>query len=143
MLRGSLCLLAVLTSGCSSVDGDRGTRVEQSATMVIDGRTIDIARLSEAVRALCQARREAATDPLMARSTYDRRSRESVEAIIQILAPSHAPLAASMRAAMDRLQRDPVTGPAKSSLADDLGRLAASTREGLARIGVETAPCGT
>lgn len=138
-----MCLLSVLlTSGCSAADDDPGARFEQPDTIVIDGRTVDIAPLTEAVHALCQAHREAATDPARAKSTYDLRSRETLDAIVQILQPSNALLAGSMRATMERVQRDPATEPPTSSLADDLGRLGAFTREGLARLGVATAPCG-
>ena len=135
-------LAVLLTSGCSAGDDSRGAPVELPPnTIVVGDRTMDVARLTEAVDGLCQARREAATDPAMARSTYDRRSRVTIDEIFQILQPSYAILAGSLSTTAERVVSDAATGPEKSSLADDLGHLAAFTRQGLAQLGITTAAC--
>lgn len=142
MLRACACVVSVLlTSGCSSGTRPGEVSAAQPETIVISGRTMEVARLTEAVSGLCQARREAATDPAMAKTTYDRRSRDTIDAIAQVLEPSYSVLAGSLRATMQRLQSDSATEPAQSSLLDDLGRLAAFTREGLAQVGITTEAC--
>ncbi|MDQ4068433.1 MAG: hypothetical protein M3203_02995 [Actinomycetota bacterium] len=142
MLRACACLPSVLlASGCSPGDDTRGARVAPPETIVVDGRTVDVASLTEAVAGLCQARREAATDARVAKSTYDRRSHHAIDTITQLLQPSYAPLAGSIRRAAERVQGDAATEPVESSLADDLGRLTEFTREGLARLGVTTRAC--
>jgi hypothetical protein len=141
-LRPCACLLtALLASGCASGNGRRQSSPDPPATILLDGRTIDVTSLTEAVSALCQARREAETDPGMARRTYDRQSHDAVEAITEMLEPSYALLAGSLKATLERVGSAAATEPGKSSLADDLGRLAALTREGLARLGITTAAC--
>ncbi len=136
------CLLPVaLASGCSPGDDDRGARSRASTTIVVDGETIDVAPLTEALAGLCQARLQAASDAPAAKATYDRRARSGVETVARVLQRSYAVLASSMATAVERVRGDATAEPARPSLPEDLGRLSELMREGLARLGVPTPPC--
>lgn len=130
------CLLSLaLASGCSPGDDVRGARDPAPATIVVDGETIDVGILVEAVAGLCQARQEAVTDTRTAKATYDRRSKQGVATVARVLQRSSAILASSVAEAVQRVEA------AGASIADDLARLTELVREGMARLGITTAPC--
>ena len=133
-----------LAAGCSSREHSSAaiTRaIERTpATIVVDGQTIEVAPLREALNGLCQARHEAATDPRTAKAIYDRRAQVGVDAAVRILRRSYSVVASSMAAAVGRIDAAPAD---VATLADDLARLAQLTRDGLARLGVTTSPCAT
>lgn len=145
MLRGSAGLLAVfLVAGCSWGDGRAsfgrsGSRAP--ATIAVGGETVEVARLTEAVSGLCQARQQAATDPRAAKATYDRRSRYGVDTMARLLPPSDAATAAALTKAAEQVQADLAPAPASATLTDGLGRLTEELRRGLARLGIATGAC--
>ena len=130
------CLLPLaLASGCSPGDDVRGARDPAPVTIVVDGETIDVGTLVEAVAGLCEARQEAATDTRTAKATYDGRSKHGVATVARVLQRSYATVASSV---VEALQRVEAAGP---SIADDLARLTELVRDGMARLGITTAPC--
>lgn len=102
---------------------------------------MEVARLTDAVAGLCQARRQAATDPRAAKATYDRLSRYGVDTTVRLLQPSYSLTAAAVTKAAERVRADLATEPANPTLADDLGRLTEELRRGLARLGITTMTC--
>lgn len=110
-------------------------------TIVVDGETVDVRLLMEAVAGLCQARQEAATDARTAKAGFERRSRDGVAAVGRVLQRSNAILASSMTAAVERVEAGLAADPPGGSVVDDLARLTELVREGLARLGITTAAC--
>lgn len=130
------CLVPLaLASGCSPGDDVRGARDSAPVTIVVDGETIDVGIVVEAVAGLCQARQEAATDTRTAKATYDRRSTHGVATVVRVLQRSYAILASSVAEAVQRVEAAGV------SVVDDLARLTELVREGVARLGIATAAC--
>lgn len=125
---------------CTSSEGERPAATQPPTTVVVDGQTIEVAPLIEAVDGLCQAREEAA-EAGRARATYDRRSRPGIDTAAQVLRRSNAGLASSLTTAVERVQSGLAAGSAMASLGDDLARLTELMREGLARLGVTTSAC--
>jgi hypothetical protein len=105
------------------------------------GEAVDVAQLAEAVAGLCQARNEAATDPEAAKTVYGRRSQHGINMTVRALQPSNSLLASSITKAVEQVQPDGAT--MNAFFADNLARLGALVREGLARLGVPSAPCET
>ena len=140
--RACACLLSLgLASGCSPGHEARGAQPGPSPTIVVDGMTLEVSRLTEAVAGLCQARREAATDAQAAKDTFSRRSEYGVDMTTRILQGSHRFLAGSMAKAVERLRADLAGEQGTKLLYDDLGQLVELTREGLARFGIVTRAC--
>ena len=136
------CLLPLaLASGCSPGDDARGARGHAPTTIVVDGETIEVALLTEAVAGLCQARQEAATDARAAKASYERRSQHGVATVGRLLQRSYALLASSVTAEVERVETDLAGDPAGASVVDDLARLTELVREGIARLGITTAAC--
>ena len=135
------CLLPLaLASGCSPGDDVRGARGQAPATIVVDGETIEVAPLTEAVAGLCQARQEAATDARSAKASYER-SRDGVATVGRLLQRSYAVLASSVTASAERVETDLAADPAGASVVDGLARLTELVREGIARLGITTDAC--
>lgn len=134
------CVLPVaLAAGCSPRDDSSASIARATkrtpTTIVVDGQTVDVDQLRAALTGLCQAGREAATDPKAAKATYDRRAQDGVDATVRALRSSYSIVASSMTETVERVEAGDTT------LADNLTRLAQLTREGLARLGVTTSPC--
>lgn len=129
-----------LAVACTSGGSGQAAPTRAPTTIVVDGQTIEVGPMIEAVAGLCQARQEAA-DAGLARATYDQRSRSGIDAAAQILRRSNAILAASLTTAGQRVEAGLAAGSATPSLGDDLARLTELMREGLARLGVTTRPC--
>ena len=111
-------------------------------TIVVNGQSIEVGPLTEAVEGLCQARRQAATDVGAARTTFDQRSRPGIDTTTRILQPSYSRLVSSMVTAVDRVHAGGSPGPDDASLGSDLGRILELMRESLAVLGVSTPACG-
>ena len=137
-----MVLLAVATA-CSSGDAGRAGRAqgeEPPVTVVVDGRVLETARLVDAVSGLCQAGREAASDPRAAKATYDRRAHEGLVATVAALRSSYSLLASRLTEAAEAFEGKAASDPSPS-VAEDLARVGAVMREGLAALGVATEPC--
>ena len=132
--------MLALAMACSSGEGGRPAPSRVATTIMVDGQTIEVAPLIEAVGGLCQARREAA-EAGQAKATYERRSRPGIDVAAQVLPRSNARLASSLTAAAERVQLGLAGDPVMPSLGDDLARLTELMREGLARLGVTTPAC--
>ena len=136
------CLLPLaLASGCSPGDDVRGARGQAPATIVVDGETIDVSSLTEAVAGLCQARHEAGTDARSAKASYERRSRDGVATVGRLLQRSYAVLASSLTASAEHVEADLAADPAGASVVDSLARLTELVREGIAHLGIATDAC--
>jgi hypothetical protein len=136
------CLLPLaLASGCSRGDDTRGARGQAPVTIVVDGETVDVRLLREAVAGLCQARQEAATDARAAKATYDRRSKHGVATVARVLGRSYALLASSIAGAVERAEAGLAADPATASVTEELAHSAELLREGVARLGITTAAC--
>lgn len=99
------------------------------------------APLIDAVAGLCQARDQLRTDPRAAKATYDRRSRDGVHTTARTLQDSYSLLATDMSRAAELVEADLANEPQGASLSDNLARLTATMREGLARLGIPTDAC--
>jgi hypothetical protein len=136
---------AILAAGCVRDDdapATMGRTMERTAvTIVVDHERVEVARLTRAVTALCQAGQEAATDPNAAKATYDRRSHEGVDTTVRVLRRSYSLLASSMTEVALRVQTAMDAEGADNPLPHDLARLTELMREGAAKLGVTTAAC--
>ncbi len=137
----ALLLPLALASGCSAGGHDAQPPPQPPVTIVVDGETVEVAPLFEAVSGLCQARQEARTDGRAAMGTYARRSRFGVDTTTRILERSNAFLAGAMTSAVARVQAGLAADPVQPSVEGDLARLTELMREGLARLGVTTSAC--
>lgn len=139
MIGATAPLLALaLAAGCIGGD-DSGAPARR--TRVAEGQTVEIARLAEGVVGLCQAGQEAHADPRVAKATYDARARAAVDSTARALQPAYAFQASTLTEAAERVDADFTADGPRSSLVDNLGRLAAAMRESLARLGIVTRAC--
>ena len=128
LLPGLLAL--TLTTGCSN---DKGPRAG-------DAQSVD-SGLADAVAGLCQARREAERDPPMAKATFERRAQEPARATADALAPSYSILASRITETLAEIEGAAAAVPPSPAFPHELATLIELLREGLARLGIRTAPC--
>lgn len=132
-------LLAVaLAAGCSGGDG---TGAPAPTAIVAEGQTVAVSALADGVIGLCQAGQEAKADPLVARATYDARARAAVGNTARALQSAYAGQALTLTKAAERVDADFTAHASRANLVDNLGRLAATMRESLARLGIVTRAC--
>jgi hypothetical protein len=91
------------------------------------------------IAGLCRARQQAAADREAAESTYLERSQEGVHQLVRSLEPAYRVLAGQVARAVQRVEADFDRGA--PTLGEDLATLTELSRNGFARLAIETKPC--
>jgi cytosine/adenosine deaminase-related metal-dependent hydrolase len=97
--------------------------------------------LTDAAAALCTAKRQAATDPLVARRVFYDRAHDHLHELARQAQRTDRPTAARLLEAKQRVEHDLDAGAAPQRLAGDLDRLLAATDAALTVISIPSPTC--
>lgn len=127
-------LAAALAAAC-------GTGDNKPATVAMAGQRVPRDSLLTVAEGLCDAARQAGTDPGAARETFLGRSHTGIHVIAKALQDVDRPAAASLLEAKQKVEADLERPERSARTADDLRALAAITRASLARFKVKVPAC--
>ena len=132
-----LSLAVILSVGGGACGDDGGPPTSVTVGEV----EVPATRLAEALQGICLARRQAGGNVQAARTTFFDRSHDTLHLLALALEAEDRQKAGELLLAKQLVEADLESTPVRPALAQDLSRLAAVTRSGLARLEISTPPC--
>lgn len=126
-------LAFVVAAACSG--GSPGPTVE------VGGDSIPARRLKAAAAGVCEAADRLPASPKAARTVFFGQAHDDLHTIARALSDVDRKAAADLLVAKQAVEADFSEDASPGRLAADLGRLAATTRSGLDRLGVDVPAC--
>ncbi len=130
-----------LLGGCGgSGGGDGGASAPEPTLRTGDG-SVPVSLLQGAAAGLCTARAQAGADVKAAATTFYDRSHDALHDLARALDASDRAASARVLEGKQRVESALERGAPGPDVAAELGSLAEVTRQALARLGVDAAPC--
>lgn len=111
------------------------------AAVTVGGESVPVTRLANYAASICEAARQAATDPGAASKTFNGRAHDGLHLIARGLETVDRAAAATLLEAKQKVEADFSEPPPAAQLVADLNHLAEVTRSSLTRFGVNVEAC--